>query len=61
MTIRPSPTAPRIVRIPTGDAGVGVLVGQGVAVVFTVVFFVVVEVVMSVGIGVAAVVVTDFA
>lgn len=44
ITISPTPTAPRITRTPTGEAGVGVSLGHGVgtfevdfAVVFTVV------------------------
>ena len=60
-TIRPSPTAPSITHIPTGDAGVGVAVGQGVGGVFRVVTLVVAVVVMSVGIVTGTVVVTDCA
>ena len=44
ITINPTPTAPRITRTPTGEAGAGVAVGQGVGaftVDFTVVFTVV--------------------
>ncbi|MCX6690993.1 MAG: hypothetical protein NTW33_02800 [Methanoregula sp.] len=54
-----APIAPRITKIPTGDAGVGVALGQGVigfAVDFTVVFTVV-----AVVVGAVVMVVVSFA
>lgn len=54
----PAPTAPRIARIPTEEAGVGVAVGQGVGV-FSVDFFVVFTVDMVVLGAVVVTVVTS--
>ena len=55
ITTNPTPTAPKITRIPTGEAGVAVALGHGVgtfAVDFAVVFTVVADVVGAVTVAV---------